>query len=120
MLDQASVIIGVRNRIGLVYVDRFKEYVEKAYKHWLHSFKKFVHIKSSLHWTLGHVAELIAKNDGYTLAEVSENTVVLISLQTRPTLCSKSAIFREVWHIVNLQPCPYPLEALIPYIRAFN
>ena len=27
-------------RIGLVYVDRFKEYVERAYKHWLHSFKK--------------------------------------------------------------------------------
>ena len=33
-----------------------------------------MHIKSSLHWTLGHVAELIAKNDGYTLAEVSENS----------------------------------------------
>ena len=28
---------------------------------------------------------------------------MLISLFTRPTLCSKSAIFREAWHIVNLQ-----------------
>ena len=36
--------------------------------------KKFVHIKSSLHWTLGHVAELIAGNGGYTLAEYSENS----------------------------------------------
>ena len=25
---------------------------------------KFVHIKSSLHWTLDHVAELIAKIEG--------------------------------------------------------
>ena len=29
-------------------------------------------------------------------------SVVLISLFKRPTLCSKSAIFRKVWHIVNL------------------
>ena len=36
--------------------------------------KKFVHVKSSLYWTFGHIAELIAKNDGYTLAEVSENS----------------------------------------------
>ena len=34
-------------------------------------------------------------------------TIVL----TRPSLCSKSAVFREAWHIVNLQPCPCPLEA---------
>ena len=44
-------------------------------------------------------------------------TVIGTVVLTRPSLCSKSAIFREVWHIVNLQPC---LEALIPYIRAFN
>ena len=31
-----------------------------------------MHIKSSLHWTLGHVAQLIAGNDGYTMAGVSE------------------------------------------------
>ena len=24
----------------------------------------------------------------------------------KPSVCSKSAIFREAWHIVNLQPCP--------------
>ena len=74
MLDQASVIIGVTNRIGRIKVHEFQEYVKKAYKHWQHSFKKFVHIKSSLHWTLGHVGELIAKNGGYTLAEYSENS----------------------------------------------
>ena len=33
-----------------------------------------MHIKSSLHWTLGHVAQLIAGNDGYTMAGVSENS----------------------------------------------
>ena len=27
---------------------------------------------------------------------------------TRPPVCSKSAIFREAWHIVNLQSCPCP------------
>ena len=44
------------------------------------------------------------------------STVVL----TRPFLCSKSAIFIEAWHIVNLKPCSYPLEALLPHIRAFK
>ena len=47
-------------------------------------------------------------------------TVIGTVVLTRPSLCSKSAIFREVWHIVNLQPCPCPFEALIPHIRAFN
>ena len=74
MLDQANVIIGVTNRIGKIKVQAFQKYVKDAYVHWLHNFKKFVHIKSSLHWTLGHVAELIAKNGGYTLAGVSENS----------------------------------------------
>ena len=43
--------------------------------HWINSFKQFAHIKSSLHWTLGHVCTLIASNRGYTLAGVSENSV---------------------------------------------
>ena len=50
----------------------------------------------------------------------NDYTVIGTVVLTRPSLCSKSAIFREVWHIVNLQPFPCPLEALIPYIRAFN
>ena len=74
LLDQASVIIGVTNRIGKIHVPEFQKYVKNAYKHWIHAFNKFVHIKSSLHWTLGHVAELIARNGGYTLAEYSENS----------------------------------------------
>ena len=74
MLDQANVIIGVTNRIGKIKVQAFQKYVKDAYRDWLHNFKKFAHMKSSLHWTLGHVAELIAKNEGYTLAEVSENS----------------------------------------------
>ena len=73
-LDQASVIIGVINRIGKINVQEFQKYVHRSYIHWIDSFKKCVHIKSTLHWTLGHIAELIAKNQGYTLAEVSENS----------------------------------------------
>ena len=48
------------------------------------------------------------------------STVLAKAVLTRPSVCSKSAIFREAWHIVNLQPCPCPLEALIPHIRAFK
>ena len=69
-LEQASVIIGVTNRIGKINVQEFQKYVHNSHMHWIESFKKFVHIKSSLHWTLGHIAELIAKNQAYTLAEV--------------------------------------------------
>ena len=74
MLDQASVIIGVTNGIGKIKVQDFQDYVKNANMHWLYNFKKFVHIKSSLHLTLGHVAQLIARNEGYTLAGVSENS----------------------------------------------
>ena len=74
MLEQANVIIGVTNRIGKIKVQAFQKYVKTAYRDWLRNFKKFVHIKSSLHWTLAHVADLIAMNDGYTLAEISENS----------------------------------------------
>ena len=74
LLDQASVIIWVTNRIGKVKVQEFQKYVHNAYMHWLDNFKKFVHIKNSLHWTLAHAAELIAKNNGYTLAEYSDNS----------------------------------------------
>ena len=74
LLDQASVIIGVTNRIGKVKVQEFQQYVKNAHNHWRNNFKKFVHIKSSIHWTMAHVSELIARNEGYTLAEVSENS----------------------------------------------
>ena len=73
--DQARVIIGVTNKIGKINCQAFSEYVKDAYLHWINSFKQFAHIKSSLHWTLGHVCTLIASNRGYTLAGVSENSV---------------------------------------------
>ena len=74
LLDQALIIIGVTNRIGKIRVQSFANYVEDAYKHWINQFGKFVHIKSSLHWTMGHIAQLIANNEAYTLAEYSENS----------------------------------------------
>ena len=70
LLHQASVIVGFINRICKVKAQEFQKYVKDANNHWLINFKKFVHVKISFHWTYGHVAELIAKNDGYTLAEV--------------------------------------------------
>ena len=75
MLTQAHIIIGVTNCIGRINVPKFQKYVQDAHEHWLNSFKKFTHIKSSVHWNLAHCADLIAQNDGYTLAEVSENSV---------------------------------------------
>ena len=59
----------------LIHVQSFQNYVQTAYSHWSKAFKKFVHIKSSLHWTLSHVGTLIALNNSYTLAEVSENSI---------------------------------------------
>ena len=56
LLDQARVIIGVTNKIGKIKVQEFEKYVKNAYSHWIKAFKRFVHIKSSLHWTLSHVA----------------------------------------------------------------
>ena len=60
--------------MAFLQVQEFEKCVKNAYMHWLQNFKKFVHIKSSLHLTLGHVAQLIARNEGYTLAGVSENS----------------------------------------------
>ena len=74
LLDQALVIIGVTNSIGQINVEDFGAYVKSALCDWIKNFGKFVHIKSSLHWTMSHVAELITKNDGYTLADYTENT----------------------------------------------
>ena len=74
LLDQALIIVGVTNRIGKIRVQSFANYVKDAYKHWINQFGKFVHIKSSLHWTMGHIAQLIANNEAYTLAEYSENS----------------------------------------------
>ena len=56
-LEHASVIIGVTNRIGKIHVQEFREYVHSAHMYWIDNFKKFVHIKNSLHWILGHIAE---------------------------------------------------------------
>ena len=74
MLDEALIIIGVSNKIGKIRVQNFADYMKEAYSHWINQFGKFVHLNSSIHWTMGHMAELIAKNQGYTLAEYSENS----------------------------------------------
>ena len=57
MLTQANIIIGVTNKIGKINVKAFREYVKKAYMEWVQNFGKYTHMKNSLHWTLGHVAD---------------------------------------------------------------
>ena len=74
-LFQGHVILSVTNTIGKVDTDFFRGFVKNTYKDWITWFGKFRKIKSSLHWTLAHVAELIDMNDGYSLAEYSENCI---------------------------------------------
>ena len=38
---------------------------------WIEAFGQYRKLKNSIHWTLGHVIELITKNYGYSLAENS-------------------------------------------------
>ena len=42
MLDQASVIIGVTNRIGKIKVQDFQDYVKNANMHWLYNHPSFL------------------------------------------------------------------------------
>ena len=74
-LFQGHVILSVTNTIGKVNNAFFRPFVKKAYMDWITWFGKITGIKSSLHWTLAHVADLIDMNDGYSLAEYSENSV---------------------------------------------
>ena len=61
----------------------------------INEFGKFVDVKSSLHWTLSHIAELICKNSSYTLADFSENSFenwILHFRKTTDHLARKSNI----------------------------
>ena len=74
-LRMMHVILSVTNSIGIIKVKAFDRFVTQAHKHYLDSFKHFTHLKSSLHWSLGHVIEQLIKNQGWSLAEVSENSL---------------------------------------------
>ena len=52
----------------------YQFYINSIIQHWTESFKHLRRIKSSLHWSLAHLGELLAKNEGFSLAEVSENS----------------------------------------------
>ena len=75
MLQQAFVITHVMNTIGMIDVSKFDAYVKNAYVHWIKSFGKWRTLKSSIHWTLAHLCQLIALNNGFSLAEYSENSI---------------------------------------------
>ena len=60
------------NTIGRIHVQKFADYLRELYDLMIVEFGKFVNIKSSLHWSLSHIAELICKNGSYTLADYSE------------------------------------------------
>ena len=74
LLDRMLIIISITNSIGKIYVKKFLDFVKDTYLLWINKFGKFVHVKSSLHWTLAHAWELIQRNGGYTMAEYSENS----------------------------------------------
>ena len=59
-------------KIGRIHVQKFADFVKDSYDLMINEFEKFVNIENSLHWSLSHVAELICKNDSYTLADYSE------------------------------------------------
>ena len=75
MLQQAYVITHVMNIIGLINISKFDSYVKSAFVHWIKSFGKWRSLKPSIHWTLGHLSQLIALNNGFSLAECSENSI---------------------------------------------
>ena len=77
-LQQANVILYVCNSIGKINIKAFDDYIKSAYCHWIKTFGKYRKLKSSIHWTLGHVIQFIYMNSGYSLAEMSENSVEAI------------------------------------------
>ena len=74
-LQEANVICRVINRIGKINVFKLRNYLKGVYSHWVQAFGKYRSLKSSLHWMLAHLADLIGMNNGYSLAEVSENSL---------------------------------------------
>ena len=69
------IILSVMNSIGIIKVNAFGQYLKQFYIHWVKSFGKVRTMKESLHWSLAHLQELIAKNEGYSMAEYTENSV---------------------------------------------
>ena len=57
-----------------MHVQTYHDYVKETYEFLINQFGKFITVKSSLHWTLAHIFELIVKNGSYTLADFSENS----------------------------------------------
>ena len=67
---------------------KFREYVKKAYMEWVQNFGKYTHIKSSLHWTLGHVADLSGTvRARQPVEERSKSKKIEISLSAVSTAC---------------------------------
>ena len=83
LLHQANIICGVTNTIGLVKLKKFSDFVKTSYIHWVQNFGHLRKIKASLHWTFAHISELLAMNKGYSLAEVSENSIEAMIKQYR-------------------------------------
>ena len=74
MLQEANVIYRAANTIGKMHTKEFGDYIKSAYYNWKKNFP-FYKVKESIHWTLGHLAELISLNDDYSLAESSEGSL---------------------------------------------
>ena len=106
------VICNVTNSIGKIKVKKLDEFVKNAYEHWITSFGKFRTLKSSLHWTLGHVTQLIAMNNGYSLAEISENSLEALIKHYRYVT---KHMARQSSFVENTQDCLKTLYILSLY-----
>ena len=58
-----------------MYVFGLKINIKNTYVHLINAFGSYRKVKSSIHWSLGHIIELLILNRGYSLAEKSENSL---------------------------------------------
>ena len=73
-LQQANVILAVTNSIGKIKIKEFDSSVRNSHIHWIQAFGKYRKLKSSIHWSLAHIIQMLCLNQGYSLAEKSENS----------------------------------------------
>ena len=117
VLQEANVIYRTINTIGKMKTEDFRDYVKSAYYHWKCEFR-FAKIKESIHWTLGHIAELVSLNDDYSLAESNEASLEVSHKRARK---SEAHLARHTSVKDNCEDCLKKgwLDSH-PKVRAFN
>ena len=117
-LQKANVILNVTNSIGNIRIKEFESYVKAAHCHWISAFGQYRKIKSSIHWSLGHIIELLCKNNCQSLAEKSGNSLEAAIKNYRyiTSHCARHSSFAE-----NCADCLKVLNILsLQRVRKFN